>query len=132
MDQDGDNSITEKEFRESLQREDVRTLMDALQITTNDAEFFFKLLDKDSSGEVDLVEFVEGMSNLRGEAKSVHIHMLLHENRRMLKVFAECMDLVGDPCGAEAFRQARSVKSSPGTCSPASPSSPPGPLSHCQ
>merc|ERR1712232_146910 len=39
-----------------------------------DARSLFDLLDKDSSGEVDIDEFCEGCLRLKGEAKSFDIH----------------------------------------------------------
>jgi len=86
MDSNGDNLITDEEFLESLEREEVRDYISALDVEINDAKEFFQLLDADGSGQVDIIEFVTGMQKFRGEAKSIDIHMMLHENRKLFKV----------------------------------------------
>jgi len=123
LDQDGDESITAEEFKRGLQKPEVRDFISAMQVEISDAEKFFAMLDEDGSGEVDLVEFVTGMQRLRGEAKSVDIHMMLHENRKMLGIVSGLVDVIGEDhlkagtasdCGSP-----RVVKQlSRGTCSP--------------
>merc|ERR1712032_1801651 len=76
----------------------------------SDAEQFFTMLDEDGSGEVDLVEFVQGMQRLRGEAKSVDIHMMLYENRKMLRIVNGLVDYMGDKL-AEVGSEPASPKS---------------------
>ncbi|CAK0816740.1 unnamed protein product, partial [Prorocentrum cordatum] len=120
---DGDESITAEEFKRGLQKPEVRDFISAMQVEISDAEKFFAMLDEDGSGEVDLVEFVTGMQRLRGEAKSVDIHMMLHENRKMLGIVSGLVDVIGEDhlkagtasdCGSP-----RVVKQlSRGTCSP--------------
>lgn len=96
LDQDGDESITAEEFKKGLQKPEVRDFISAMQVEISDAEKFFAMLDEDGSGEVDLVEFVTGMQRLRGEAKSVDIHMMLHENRKMLGIVRGLVDIMAD------------------------------------
>lgn len=86
MDSDGDNLITDEEFLESLEKQEIRDYISALDVEINDAKEFFSLLDADGSGQVDIIEFVTGMQKFRGEAKSIDIHMMLHENRKLFKV----------------------------------------------
>jgi Ca2+-binding EF-hand superfamily protein len=86
MDSDGDNLITDEEFLESLEKQEIRDYISALDVEINDAKEFFQLLDADGSGQVDIIEFVTGMQKFRGEAKSIDIHMMLHENRKLFKV----------------------------------------------
>jgi voltage-gated sodium channel len=95
MDQDGDQLISFQEFLESLEQEEVRDFLAALEVDVTDAKVFFEMLDRDGSGTVDIMEFTSGMRKFRGEAKSVDLHMLLYENKRLFKLVS-C--LVGTLC----------------------------------
>jgi len=99
IDHDGDNLVSAADFKIALQRAEVREFISAMQVEISDAHAFFDLLDADSSGEVDIVEFVTGMQRLRGEAKSVDIHMMVHENRKMLSMVTGLIDILGSTMG---------------------------------
>jgi voltage-gated sodium channel len=86
MDKDGDQLITFDEFMESLQEQEVRDYISALEVDVTDAKVFFQMLDRDGSGSVDILEFTSGMRKFRGEAKSVDIHMMLHQNKQLFKL----------------------------------------------
>merc|ERR1719291_425158 len=83
MDADGDQMITFEEFSQSLERKDVCDYISALEVEISDAKLFFQMLDKDGSGTVDIVEFMSGMRKLRGDAKSVDVHMMVHESKNL-------------------------------------------------
>jgi len=86
MDQDGDQEITFEEFLQALENQEVRDYVSALEVEITDAKMFFQMLDRDGSGTVDILEFTSGMRKFRGEAKSVDIHMMLHQNRQLFKL----------------------------------------------
>jgi len=76
MDQDGDSSINRDEFFAALVQKDVQEFLDALGIDPENAAEVFMLLDEDGDGTVHLQEFMSGMERIRGEAKSIDIHMV--------------------------------------------------------
>jgi len=41
---------------------------------------------------VDILEFVDGMLRLKGEAKSSDVHMLMHHSRKVVNLVSEFMD----------------------------------------
>ncbi|CAK0848119.1 unnamed protein product [Prorocentrum cordatum] len=84
--QDGDQEITFEEFLQALENQEVRDYVSALEVEITDAKMFFQMLDRDGSGTVDILEFTSGMRKFRGEAKSVDIHMMLHQNRQLFKL----------------------------------------------
>ncbi|CAK0807606.1 unnamed protein product [Prorocentrum cordatum] len=87
MDVDGDQLVTFEEFVASLEQQEVRDYLSALEVDVTDAKVFFQMLDdRDGSGSVDIMEFTSGMQKFRGEAKSVDIHMMLHENKKLFKL----------------------------------------------
>ncbi|CAK0872395.1 unnamed protein product [Prorocentrum cordatum] len=96
MDTDGDALISFPEFLKSLENEDIRDYITALDVDVDDAKLFFNMLDRDGSGTVDIMEFTSGMRRFRGDAKSVDMHMLLYESKRLFKLVC-C--LVGTMCG---------------------------------
>jgi hypothetical protein len=87
MDGEEDGFIDFQKFGECLCDERVQVYMSALKIETDDASQLFHLLDADNSGEILIDEFVEGCMKLRGEARSMDIHILICENRRMWTKF---------------------------------------------
>lgn len=86
MDVDGDQLITFDEFLLSLEEQEVRDYMAALEVDISDVKMFFQMMDRDGSGSVDIMEFTSGIRKLRGEAKSVDIHMMIHENKKLFKL----------------------------------------------
>merc|ERR1712226_461394 len=72
---------------------EVTALCNALELDVSDATRFFKLLDVDNSGELEIDEFVMGCMNLRG-GKTVSMETLLNENKRMMKKWASITDVI--------------------------------------
>jgi len=77
MDTEGHGFITRDEFMRGMHRYEVREFMRALSIDLKDADKMYSLLDRNNDGMVDIVEFVQGMEKMRGEAKSSDIHFLM-------------------------------------------------------
>merc|ERR1712217_302720 len=94
MDEDGSGCITYDEWRNSLDRKDVRDYMSALDIDMSEADVLFSLLDRDGDGHIDLVEFVEGMHRLKGEAKSSDIQLLIMQGRQMMCLCQDLRDIL--------------------------------------
>lgn len=84
VDADGDGVISKDEFFSALQEEGVQEFMDALGIDPDNAAEAFLLLDSDGDGMIQLMEFVQGMEKIRGEAKGVDIQMLLLHTRKII------------------------------------------------
>mmetsp|Transcript_46479 Transcript_46479/g.108279 ORF Transcript_46479/g.108279 Transcript_46479/m.108279 type:complete len:747 (+) Transcript_46479:127-2367(+) len=57
----------------------------ALELSANDTETLFNLLDADGSGEVDIAEFCDGCLHLGGPASSFDLNQLIYEQRRTNK-----------------------------------------------
>jgi len=83
LDQDNSGKVSLAEFSEVLSNdeESIKTYFEALDISMETAWQLFRLLDADGSNQVDLAAFVDGCLRLRGTAKSLDIHMLIHEGR---------------------------------------------------
>lgn len=83
MDDDGDFVLTYQELENSLQDESVRTHFQALDLDPSDMKRLFGLLDEDGSGEVFLEEFLDGCLRLKGGARSIDVHAILWECKRL-------------------------------------------------
>lgn len=83
IDKDGDQEISYQEFCDSLETPTVQDFLHALKIEITDAKAVFTMLDLDESGQVNILEFVSGMMKLRGDARSIDIHMMMYENKRL-------------------------------------------------
>mmetsp|Transcript_60847 Transcript_60847/g.145015 ORF Transcript_60847/g.145015 Transcript_60847/m.145015 type:complete len:794 (+) Transcript_60847:201-2582(+) len=84
IDTDGSGTISAHEMDLFMKDETLalQEYFEALGISANDTETLFKLLDRDSSGEVDIDEFCDGCMRLGGTAKSFDINCMWHEQRR--------------------------------------------------
>lgn len=98
LDTSGDGAITTDEFDAGLQKHDIQQFISALEIDIEQAQQLFFLLDQDTDGLVDIVEFVEGMQKLRGEAKRSDVYMMNVQINSMIKVidklFADVEDVL--------------------------------------
>lgn len=102
LDTSGDGSITLNEFEDHLGEERMQAFLHTIEIDTADAWTFFKLLDADGGGSVDIDEFVEGCLRLRGNAKSIHVAQMMYENKWIMDKLVELsgqLRCVG--CGVE-------------------------------
>jgi hypothetical protein len=93
---DGSGTISWKEFKEYLQKKEVRTYLAAQQLEAFDAKQLFNILteglrerglriEDDEEEEIAIEDFVMGCQRLKGTAKSVDVVALLQESRSMSK-----------------------------------------------
>lgn len=69
IDTDQSGYISTEELATAMQNPGVMTYFNALQVETRDISQLVYLLDKDGDGTIDIVEFVDGLLQLKGEAK---------------------------------------------------------------
>lgn len=92
IDSDATGVITREDLQEAFKREDVKYYFSVLDINVTESDYLFDMLDLDRSGEVDMEEFVNGCLRLKGNAKSIDIHTLMHEIKLMIKQLNYFMD----------------------------------------
>lgn len=85
MSEGPDRGLSLHDFETHLHEPRARALFKALDIEVNDAWTIFSLLDADGGGIVDYEEFIEGCLQMKGSAKSIHIHQMMQENKWMMK-----------------------------------------------
>lgn len=73
MDKDGDQELTRDEFLAGIEKPNVRVALSKVDISPEDAEEMFDILDHDKSGSLKLEEFIEGCVRGRGQAKAKDI-----------------------------------------------------------
>eukprot|EP00928_Gymnodinium_smaydae_P095373 TRINITY_DN8198_c0_g4_i1.p1 TRINITY_DN8198_c0_g4~~TRINITY_DN8198_c0_g4_i1.p1 ORF type:complete len:628 (-),score=99.17 TRINITY_DN8198_c0_g4_i1:57-1883(-) len=79
VDRDGSHDITLDEFEGLLREPQMKACFTALDIEVQDAWSVFKILDANRDGKIDAEEFVNGINNLRGNAKSSQMAQLRYE-----------------------------------------------------
>eukprot|EP00930_Biecheleria_cincta_P073623 TRINITY_DN60902_c0_g1_i1.p1 TRINITY_DN60902_c0_g1~~TRINITY_DN60902_c0_g1_i1.p1 ORF type:complete len:583 (+),score=93.52 TRINITY_DN60902_c0_g1_i1:127-1875(+) len=89
LDSDGDGMISEDEFLHALSNPIVCSYMDLLEISVKEVSPLFNLLD-DGDGLVDINEFCDGISNLKGHARAMDVVAMQHEN---LKIQHKCNEI---------------------------------------
>jgi len=106
IDTDQSGYISTEELATAMQNPGVMTYFNALQVETRDISQLVYLLDKDGDGTIDIVEFVDGLLQLKGEAKSFDVHMMMMQNRQVLQTVMAHLNtdqgtLFGKPLGKE-------------------------------
>jgi len=84
-DKDNSGGLSWEEFENYLQQKHVQAYFQSLQLDVSQAHTLFRLLDVDGSNRVEIDEFVEGCMRMRGQARSIDVHMLLYETEMMIK-----------------------------------------------
>ncbi|CAK9071852.1 unnamed protein product [Durusdinium trenchii] len=77
--------ITYQMFEEKVGDQAVKAYFESMDLNVWDAWSFFKLLDLDSGGAVEIEEFLMGCLRLRGTARAIDIAKLIHEQAWLLK-----------------------------------------------
>merc|ERR1711972_1033221 len=102
-DVDGSGYINGDEMEFFLADPCLNLYLESIDIFPNDARSLFRLLDRDSSGEVSIDEFCEGCLRLKGEAKSFDIHCMIYNNEksqhRLDMIMKQLSDLMPAPAG---------------------------------
>jgi voltage-gated sodium channel len=88
-DTDGSQSVSREEFHDMLLNPDVITVLRSLEIHIWDAEDLFDILDVDDSGSMDIKEFFEGFSRVKGSAHGKHLLKLHYDLLRENSAFRE-------------------------------------------
>merc|ERR1711879_1116760 len=95
FDKDKSGTITSEEFHALMDNDDsLPFFLKSLDIRSEQAEQLFKLIDRDDSGEINLVEFVEGCERLQGSSKAIDFAAFLGEWQVMVGKVDEVLELL--------------------------------------
>jgi len=83
MDSDGSGAITLQEFMSEIDNPKIIRYLEALELSIQDAELFFRMLAEVAGGEVDVDTFVDGCIRVKGLAKGVDLQTLAFETKQM-------------------------------------------------
>lgn len=67
------DELSKEEFDDLLHSEAMTRYLDAIEIEMGDADQLFEFLDRDDSGSLSIVEFIQGCLRLRGPAKALDL-----------------------------------------------------------
>jgi len=76
MDEEGNGTISLKEFEDKLMDERVIAYFNVLKLDVSDARVLFQLIDDDHSDEILVDEFLDGCYKLQGDARSLDIKIM--------------------------------------------------------
>jgi len=94
IDTDGSGTISWDEFKTGISRPDIRQAIESMMIDIHEAPELFELLDLDGDGDVDILEFIEVMQRLEGNARSSDIQKLKCASRQVLNAVMVSHDLL--------------------------------------
>eukprot|EP00439_Symbiodinium_sp_Y106_P053568 s540_g7.t1 len=92
-----EGGITFAMLQERLGDPAVREYLETLGLDISDAWSFFKLLDMDGGGSVEIEEFLMGCLRLRGAARAIDVSKIIHDQRLFLHQGTVCADAYS-PC----------------------------------
>jgi len=90
-DNDNSGTISWEEFQAKLDDPSMQEFLKNIELDKTEARGLFKLLDVDESDEVPIDEFVTGCFRLKGSGKSLDLASIMHENKKMMRVFMQFM-----------------------------------------
>jgi len=96
MDADGSGTVSPEEIKEYFEEPRVRSYFQALGLDPADTGRLFHLIDGDASGEISVDEFLDGCLRLKGGARSIDVHALMYECKRLEHKQTELLQLL-DP-----------------------------------
>eukprot|EP00434_Breviolum_minutum_P037942 symbB.v1.2.033645.t1/scaffold4209.1/size43054/6 len=85
MDDDESGTLTAEEMQQLVKDPKMAAYFTALGFEPHDCVRLFTLLDTDSSGSVDIEEFLDGCLRLKGFARSIDVHFIMVLIHRMQK-----------------------------------------------
>lgn len=90
-DNDGDGALTLNEFRMVMEDNAVRLWLASMELDVRDVDKIFRLLDPDGDGKLTAPELVQGVSRLKGAARSIDLNVLQAEVRQLHLVMRDLM-----------------------------------------
>ncbi|CAE7623527.1 CACNA1B [Symbiodinium sp. CCMP2592] len=93
MDRNCDGTVSYKEFKHCLEDERVKTLFEALELGAGDAKQLFKILDVNKDDSVGIDEFLEGCTQVRGNARAIDLFTLSTQTNKLRKQMGEICTL---------------------------------------
>jgi len=96
VDSDINHKITWHEFKKHINDPKVQSYFAAMELDVSDAKQLFTLLDNDGSNTIEIREFIEGCSRLKGGAKSMDLLTLMEDNKHSMGQIGLFMNFVID------------------------------------
>merc|ERR1712032_1431139 len=90
-DKDNSGSLSWEEFERHLRDERMLSYFALLGLDALEAKNLFRILDVDSSNDVNIDEFLIGCFRLKGHAKQLDLATLMYENKKMIGRLARFM-----------------------------------------
>merc|ERR1712241_554403 len=90
-DRDGSGTVSWDEFQKYLSDPRIIDFFRAIELDATEARGLYKLLDVDESDEVPIDEFATSCFRLKGNAKSLDLVSLMHENKKVMRVLMKFM-----------------------------------------
>jgi Ca2+-binding EF-hand superfamily protein len=90
-DASGDGQLDKKEFLALMKNQEVKMWLDSMGLDAADGEALFEYMDKDKNNNIDAAELVEGVSKLKGAARSLDLLMCLHRQQEMFQILQDVL-----------------------------------------
>ncbi|CAJ1383570.1 unnamed protein product [Effrenium voratum] len=85
MGADDEKGITFAQLEENINSPPIQVYFESLGLDVSDAWSFFKLLDLDAGGSVEIEEFLMGCLHLRGTARAIDVGKIIHDQAWLIK-----------------------------------------------
>lgn len=82
-DVDKSGTLSWEEFKAHLEKPEVKAYFAIMDLDVSQAHYLFALLDEDHNNSISIDEFLEGCLRLKGQARSIDIHVLLAGVRKL-------------------------------------------------
>eukprot|EP00928_Gymnodinium_smaydae_P100683 TRINITY_DN9934_c0_g1_i1.p1 TRINITY_DN9934_c0_g1~~TRINITY_DN9934_c0_g1_i1.p1 ORF type:complete len:194 (-),score=32.06 TRINITY_DN9934_c0_g1_i1:25-561(-) len=88
-----DGEITLTKWQALLEDPGVKTWLSSMELDARDAALVFKLIDESNDGTVSFEELVQGVSKLKGAARSIDLHALALDHQKLFEYVSQSFRL---------------------------------------
>ena len=89
IDSTSSGSISHAELMSVLEYPTVRSCFGSIGLDSHDVERLYALIDETDSGEIKIVDLLEALMRLKGEARSIDVHAVWQEAKKIKALIAD-------------------------------------------
>jgi len=123
-DASGDGQLDKNEFLKLMNNVEVKTWLSSMGLDAGDGDALFEFMDKDKDRNVSAAELVEGVSKLKGAARSLDLMMCLERQEQLYRALRDVHPEID-----HALKEQSRGPAFTSRWAPAAPGSPPSPTS---
>jgi len=113
-DASGDGYLDRKEFLALLDHAEARIWLSSMDLDPSDGDALFSFMDRDNDHKVSAAELIDGVTKLRGPARSLDLLMMMHRQDELFRLDMEAASEGGRPAFGKVLAKREALQASRG------------------